>query len=202
MSGGPAPAPAPVSNLNIANVVTLARILMVPVVAVLLVHDDGRDVGWRLGALGVFVLAMLSDHLDGELARRRHLVTDLGKIADPIADKLLLGTVLVVFSVFGQVWWWVTALILVREVGVTLLRFWVIRYGVIAASPGGKLKTLLQTAALGLYLLPFELWGPAWWASAGEVAAVVVLGAATVVTVLTGADYVVRAIALRRGARA
>lgn len=201
MSGG-APAPARPSNLNIANVVTMARIVMVPVVAVLLLHDQGRGVTWRLWALGVFVLAMVSDHVDGELARRLGLITDLGKIADPIADKLLLGTVLVIFSTFGQVWWWVTALILVREVGVTLLRFWVIRYGVIAASSGGKLKTLLQTGALGLYLVPFELWGPSWWATTGEVAAAVVLGAATVVTVVTGADYVVRAIALRRGAHA
>ncbi len=200
-STGPGGAPASTSNVNLPNAITLVRILMVPVVIALLLVDDGRSVGFRLAALAVFVVAAVSDHVDGEIARRRNLVTDFGKIADPIADKMLLGAVLVVFSVLGQVWWWVTVVILVREVGVTLLRFWVIRYGVIAASPGGKLKTVLQMLALGLYLIPFELWEPALLARTGEVAAVVTLGAATVVTVVTGVDYVVRALALRRSAR-
>ncbi len=202
MSTGGAPgAPAKTSNVNLPNAITLVRILMVPAVVLLLLADDGRSVGLRLAAFAVFVVAAVSDHVDGELARRRNLITDFGKIADPIADKLLLGAILVVFSVLGQIWWWVTVVILVREVGVTLLRFWVIRHGVIAASPGGKLKTVLQMVALGLYLLPFELWEPAVLARVGEVSAAVVLGAATVVTVVTGLDYVARALALRRSAR-
>ncbi len=198
-SGGSAP--AKVSNVNLPNAITLVRILMVPAVIALLLADDGQSVGLRFAAFAVFVVAAASDHLDGELARRRNLITDFGKIADPIADKLLLGSILVVFSILGQIWWWVTILILIREVGVTLLRFWVIRYGVIAASPGGKLKTVLQMAALGLYLIPFELWETSLLARIGEIAAVVVLAAATVVTVVTGVDYVVRAIALRRSKR-
>jgi CDP-diacylglycerol---glycerol-3-phosphate 3-phosphatidyltransferase len=139
----------------------------------------------------VFVVASVTDLADGKLARSRGLVTDFGKIADPIADKALTGAALICLSALGELPGWVTALILVREVGVTLLRFAVIRRGVIAASPGGKLKTLLQVAAICLYVLP---------ASVGPPAAVkeVVMAAAVVVTLVTGADYVVRAVRLYR----
>jgi CDP-diacylglycerol--glycerol-3-phosphate 3-phosphatidyltransferase len=129
-------------------------------------------------------------------------VTDFGKVADPIADKLLLGTVLVVLSVLHEVPWWITVVILVRELGITLLRFWVIRYGVIAASPGGKLKTTLQIVALGLYLLPLQDWFSGTAGSVLHGTALAVLLAATAVTVVTGVDYVVRAVRLRRSGRA
>ncbi len=175
--------------LNVANALTIARILLVPVfVACLLAGGTG----WRLAALAVFVVASVTDFADGRLARSRGLVTDFGKIADPIADKALTGAALITLSALGELPGWVTALILVREVGVTVLRFAVIKRGVIAASPGGKLKTLLQIAAICLYVLPPSLSPPG-------LAKEVVMAAAVVVTLVTGADYVVRAVRLCRG---
>ena len=175
---------------NIANALTLLRLLLVPVFAVALLQQGGRDTTWRVIACGIFVLASMTDRLDGDLARRRGLVTEVGKLADPIADKALTGMALIGLSILELLPWWVTVVILVREVGVTLLRFWVIRHGVIPASRGGKLKTLLQSVAIGLYLLPLE--------DALATAAAVAMGAAVVVTVVTGVDYVARALALRR----
>ena len=170
---------------NVANGLTAIRLVLIPVfVACLLAGGTG----WRLAALAAFCVASLTDLLDGKLARSRGLVTDFGKIADPIADKALTGAALITLSVMHELAWWVTAVILVREVGITLLRFAVIRRGVIAASPGGKLKTLLQMVAISLYLLP----GPF------GVARPIVMGIAVAVTLVTGADYVVRAGRLRR----
>src|SRR5579859_7345428 len=152
---GDAPASVPPVPLwNIANILTIARLALVPVFLVLLLHAGGRETVWRLGAAVVFMIASYTDRLDGQLARQRGLITDFGKIADPIADKALMGAALVALSAQGRLWWWVTIVILVRELGITLLRFWVINYGVIAASRGGKLKTLLQALAIWIYLLP------------------------------------------------
>ncbi len=148
------PADPGVSVWNVANALTFVRLLLVPVFAVLLLHDAGRQDSWRVAATVVFAVASLTDRLDGELARRRGLITDVGKIVDPIADKALIGTALVGLSWLDQLSWWVTVVVLVREVGVTVLRFVVIRHGVMPASRGGKLKTLLQAIAIGLYLLP------------------------------------------------
>ncbi len=173
------------SLINIPNGLTLLRLALVPVFVVLLV--DGR-VASRTAAFVVFGVASVTDLLDGELARRGGKITDFGKIADPIADKALTGSALITLSALGALTWWVTDIIMVREVGVTLLRFWVIRHGVIPASRGGKIKTVLQIVAIGLYILPLDL-GPA---------RSVVMVAAVVVTVATGADYVARAIKLRR----
>jgi CDP-diacylglycerol--glycerol-3-phosphate 3-phosphatidyltransferase len=171
--------------LNVANALTVLRLVLVPVFVVLLVAGG---TGGRIAAFAVFLIASVTDLLDGRIARRRGLITDFGKIADPIADKALTGAALVTLSVQGELAWWVTAVILARELGVTALRFWVIRHGVIAASRGGKIKTLLQVLAIALYVLP----GPP-----GIVRAVV-MGLALVVTVVTGADYAVRAVRLRR----
>jgi CDP-diacylglycerol--glycerol-3-phosphate 3-phosphatidyltransferase len=189
---GGAAAEAP-SAWNIANALTVLRLLLVPLLAWLLLYDSDDSATARVAAFGVFAVAAGTDRIDGELARRRGLVTDFGKIADPIADKALMGTALVGLSILGELAWWITVAILIREVGVTLLRFGVIRHGVIPASRGGKLKTLLQILAVGLYLLPLHGWlatGRAW-----------VMAAALVVTVVTGADYVLRAVRLRRGGR-
>jgi CDP-diacylglycerol--glycerol-3-phosphate 3-phosphatidyltransferase len=175
---------------NIANALTLLRLLLVPVFAVALLQQGGRDTTWRVIACGIFVLASMTDRLDGDLARRRGLVTEVGKLADPIADKALTGTALVGLSALDLLPWWVTIVVLVREVGVTLLRFWVIRHGVIPASRGGKIKTLLQSVAIGLYLLPLQ--------DALATVAAVTMAAAVVLTVATGVDYVLRALALRR----
>jgi CDP-diacylglycerol--glycerol-3-phosphate 3-phosphatidyltransferase len=175
--------------VNVANILTVVRILLVPVFVVCLFA--GGTV-WRLVALAAFCVASLTDLLDGRLARSRGLVTDFGKIADPIADKALTGAALISLSALGELAWWVTALILIREIGVTALRFVVIRRGVIAASPGGKLKTLLQVIAICLYVLPESLSPPA-------LVKEVVMAAAVVVTLVTGADYVARAVRLYRG---
>ena len=175
--------PPPVGLVNVANVLTVVRIFLVPVFVFCLVQGG---TGWRLAALAAFGGASFTDFLDGQLARKRGLVTDFGKIADPIADKALTGAALITLSVLGELPGWVTALILAREIGITALRFAVIRRGVIAASQGGKLKTLLQIVAICLYVLPPSFGLPA-------VIKEVVMGAALVVTLVTGADYVVRA---------
>jgi len=191
--------PAPVPQWNIANILTVTRLALVPVFLVLLLHAGGRESLWRLGAAVVFMIASYTDRLDGQLARQRGLITDFGKIADPIADKALMGSALIALSAQGRLWWWVTAAILVRELGITLLRFWVIKYGVIAASKGGKLKTLLQGLSIWIYVLPLgAVPGLGWttWVSA------VIMAAALGVTVVTGVDYVVKAIQLRRAAPA
>ena len=191
MNGPGGAAAQPASAWNIANALTVVRLLLVPLLAWLLLYDGDDGTAARVAAFGVFAVAAGTDRIDGELARRRGLVTDFGKIADPIADKALMGAALVGLSMLGELAWWITVTILIREVGVTLLRFWVIRHGVIPASRGGKLKTLLQILAVGLYLLPLDGWlatGRAW-----------VMAAAVVVTVATGADYVLRAVRLRQG---
>jgi CDP-diacylglycerol---glycerol-3-phosphate 3-phosphatidyltransferase len=186
------PAPAPPGLVNVANVLTVVRIFLVPVFVVCLVHGG---TAWRIAALVAFVGASATDFLDGQLARKRGLVTDFGKIADPIADKALTGAALITLSALGELPSWVTALILVREVGITVLRFAVIRRGVIAASQGGKLKTMLQIIAICLYVLPPSLGVPA-------LAKEVVMGAALVVTLVTGVDYTVRAMRMGRSSPA
>jgi CDP-diacylglycerol---glycerol-3-phosphate 3-phosphatidyltransferase len=183
-----------VSDWNIANGLTLLRILLVPVFAVVLFTDGGHHTGWRIAACSVFAVASITDRIDGELARRRHLVTELGKLADPIADKALIGMALIGLSVLDELAWWVTVLVLARELAVTGLRFWVIRHGVIPASRGGKVKTLLQALAIGLYVLPLS--------GALHALAAVVMAAALILTVITGVDYVARAVSLRRKGRA
>jgi len=185
--------PPPV--LNIANVLTGIRLLLVPVFLAALLAEDGLSVSWRLIAFGVFALASFTDSLDGDIARRRGLVTAFGTIADPIADKALTGSALIGLSALGFVPWWITIVIMGRELGVTVLRLLVLRHGVIPASRGGKAKTALQTLAIGLYLLPLpELLGPS---ATIEVVRWAVLAAAVVLTVLTGLDYVLRAVRLR-----
>jgi len=170
---------------NVANGLTVLRLVLVPVFVFFLLAGG---TGARSVAFVAFALASVTDLLDGELARRRSLITDFGKIADPIADKALTGAALITLSYLGEIPWWITAVIVVRELAVTGLRFWVIRHGVIAASRGGKAKTMLQIIAISLYVLPWHI----------NVAREVVLGAALIVTVVTGIDYTARAIRLRR----
>jgi CDP-diacylglycerol--glycerol-3-phosphate 3-phosphatidyltransferase len=184
----------PPSPWNIANAVTAVRVLLVPLFGWLLLREGGDDTLSRLAATVTFGLAMVTDKLDGELARRRGLVTDVGKIADPIADKALTGVAFVGLSILGELPWWVTIVVLVREWGITALRFAVIRYGVMPASRGGKLKTALQAVALTLYLLPLPDWT--------QPIEVVAMAAAVIVTLVTGVDYVLQAIRLRRSGTA
>lgn len=193
----PDPASTPpndVSLWNIANALTVLRIVLVPVFGYLLLHDDGTRTSWRVAAFLVFALASFTDRVDGQLARSRGLVTDFGKMADPIADKALMGTALVGLSIIDALPWWLTIVILVREVGITVLRLIVLKHGVLPASRGGKLKTLLQAVAIGLFVLPLS--------GVLHVIAWIIMVAALVVTVVTGVDYVFRAMALRAGDKA
>ncbi len=186
--------------LNIANLLTMLRLALVPVFLTFLLADGGHRVDWRLAAFTVYVIAALTDRFDGDIARRRGLVTRFGVIADPIADKALTGAALFGLSSLGELPWWITIVIVVRELGVTGLRFWVLRHGVIAASRGGKLKTLLQTVAIGLYVFPLTALVTA--PLAVSTLRWTVLGAALLATLVTGADYVVRALRLRARGRA
>jgi CDP-diacylglycerol--glycerol-3-phosphate 3-phosphatidyltransferase len=189
------------NNWNVPNALTTLRILMVPFFAWALLVDDGQSTGWRWVAFGLFIAAMITDKIDGDLARKHNLVTDFGKIADPIADKALTGMAFVGLSVVGELWWWVTVVVLVREWGITLMRFWLIRRGVVMpAGRGGKLKTVVQTVALAALLAPLRMFtGPwellglvLWWGAIG------LMGVAVVLTVVTGLDYVRETFAARR----
>jgi len=185
----PGASPAGVPRWNPANVLTMLRMALVPVFLLALFAEDGTDPLWRSIATAIFAVATLTDRLDGDLARRRGQVTNFGKIADPIADKALIGSALVGLSLLGELPWWITLLIAFRELGVTALRFWVLRHGVIPASRGGKVKAFAQAIAIGLYLLPLPaVVDPVLWA---------VMGIALALTVVTGVDYVVRALRLR-----
>ena len=172
--------------MNIANLLTGLRMVLVPVFIVALFVGDGHQTVARVVAFAVFVVAGITDRVDGQLARSRGEVTEFGKLADPIADKALMGAALIGLSILGDLPWWVTAVILVREIGVTVLRFAVLRHGVIPASRGGKLKTLVQAVAIGLFILPLS--GP--W----HTGAWVVMWIAIALTVITGIDYVISAI--------
>jgi len=192
----PDPAAAPPSGaglVNAANAVTGLRMLLIPVFAGLLLARHGGDPALRTVAAAVFVVASLTDRVDGELARRRRLITAFGQVADPIADKALVGAALLSLSALGELSWWVTGVVLAREVGVTGLRLWVIRHGVIPASRGGKVKTVLQSLAIGLYVLPLS--------GAPAAARGWVMAAAVVLTLVTGTDYILRALRVRAAAR-
>lgn len=190
---GEGPAPRP-TDWNLPNALTVLRFFLVPVYGVLLFQDGGGEPWWRFWAWVVFALAAVTDGVDGKLARRRGEITNFGKVADPIADKALTGTAFIGLSVLGVIWWWVTVVILVREIGITVLRFVVIRHGVMPAGRGGKLKTMLQTLALGSLTLPLWEWP---FGDVLTTAAHVLLGAALVMTVLSGIDYVFKAARLR-----
>ena len=176
---------------NIANVLTGVRLVLVPVFLVVLFVGDGHETFWRIAAFIVFAVAVITDRFDGALARSYGMVTEFGTLADPIADKALIGAALVGLSILHDLPWWVTVVIMSREIGITALRFAVLRRGVIPASRGGKLKTLVQGIAIGLFVLPLS----AFWLTA----AWVVMWAAVVLTVLTGVDYVVSAARDSRG---
>ncbi len=181
---------------NLPNILTMLRIALVPFFVWALLADapglvSGNGV-WRWVAAAIFAVAIYTDKLDGDIARSRGLVTDFGKIADPIADKLLIGSALVMLSLLQELPWWVTILILVREWGVTLLRFFVIRYGVMPASRGGKLKTVVQTAAIFLYVIPLASLA-AWLGVVSFAVMMLALG----ITLWTGGEYVIEALKLR-----
>ena len=179
------------SNWNVPNALTTLRILLVPVFGWVLLVDGGADNRWRWLAWAIFAVAMITDKVDGDLARKHGLVTDFGKIADPIADKAMTGMAFVGLSVIGELWWWVTALVLFREWAVTLARLSIARHVVIAAKQSGKLKTVTQTFALGLFVAPIKQL-PGAWHTPGLVVwwfAAVLMGLAVVLTVTSGLEF-------------
>jgi CDP-diacylglycerol---glycerol-3-phosphate 3-phosphatidyltransferase len=199
-----------VSNWNIANVLTVLRIAMVPLFGWALLHDGGDSATWRWVAFALFAVAMVTDKIDGDLARKHNLITDFGKIADPIADKAITGMAFIGLSLVGDIWWWVTIVVLLREWSVTLLRLSVLKDVVIAAAQSGKIKTVLQAFALAGLIWPlphgdahggaFDFWpGPT-----GELlfyVAQVALAGAVVMTMWSGYEFF-RDVAKQRRLRA
>ena len=179
---------------QLPNAITIVRILCAPVFLWMLLADDGADGGLRWAAAVLFVVAIATDGLDGHLARTNDIVTDLGKLLDPIADKVLTGFAFVGLSILGELPWWVTIVILIREIGITVYRFVVVSDHVLAAAWMGKLKTVAQGVALALALLP--LWTVVgdgiFWVNG------VAMAIALVLTIASGVDYVVSEV---RGAR-
>jgi CDP-diacylglycerol--glycerol-3-phosphate 3-phosphatidyltransferase len=188
----------PASVANIANIITVVRILLAPVFIAILLTDDGADGPLRWIAAATFVIVIVTDTADGMLARGRNLVTDVGAILDPIADKVLTGGALVGLSILGELPWWITIVILVREFGITAFRFVALRTRVIPASRGGKLKTWVQSVAITAFLAPLAPLVGDWY----TVVAWVLMGLAFVLTVVTGIDYLLQAYRRNRGAGA
>lgn len=183
-----------VSNWNIPNAITVFRILLAPVFIWWLLLDDGADGGLRWAAAGLFIFAIATDGIDGAIARATGKVTDLGKLLDPIADKILTGGALVALSILGELPVWVTVLVLLREVGITVHRMIVASDHVVAAAWMGKLKTVAQAVAISLALLPLaSLWGD--WMN---IVNIVTMTIAVVLTVASGLDYVITQIRGRR----
>jgi len=181
--------PAAPSNWNLPNIITIVRILLAPVFFWMLLADNGADGALRWWAAVLFIVAIATDGVDGAIARRYNLVTDLGKLLDPIADKILTGAALIGLSILLELPWWVTIVILVREIGITVFRFAMLRDRVIPASRGGKLKTIAQSVAISLALLPLWLVLGDWinWVNT------ITMTVAVLLTVYTGIEYLVAA---------
>lgn len=179
----------PVATLNVPNIITIVRILLAPVMFVMLIVDNHHDGALRVSAALIFIVAIAGDALDGHLARSRNLITDLGKLLDPIADKVLTGAAFIALSVLGELPWWVTIIVIVREWGITIWRFFQLKNRVIAASWAGKWKTIFQAVALSLALLP--LWnllgGWMHWVNG------IVMTIAVILTITSGIDYLWKA---------
>jgi CDP-diacylglycerol--glycerol-3-phosphate 3-phosphatidyltransferase len=187
----------PASTANVANIITVIRILMAPVFVVFLLLDAGHDGPLRIWAAVLFVVAIVTDSADGIIARRQDLVTDFGKLVDPIADKVLIGGALVCLSILGELPWYVTILIMLREIGITVFRFAVLSDRVIPASRGGKIKTVLQAVAITLALFPL-------WNVLGDwmhVVDAILMALAVIATVWSGLDYLWQARRQGRQAR-
>lgn len=174
---------------NLPNIITMARIIFVPLFIWTLVEFSNPESPIRWISVLVFIIIMSSDGIDGAIARRRGLVTNLGKLLDPIADKALLGGALVTLSILGEVSWWITAIIMIRELGITVYRLVVVRKKVVAASSGGKLKTIFQGIMVGFVVSPLTAWFGDWYL----IFEMVLIYLATALTVYSGAQYVITA---------
>jgi CDP-diacylglycerol--glycerol-3-phosphate 3-phosphatidyltransferase len=187
--------PSSTSVWNIANALTALRVIAVPLLGYLLLQDTAESRNW---AALVFLLASLTDLLDGYVARRYGLITTVGKIADPIADKFLTGVALIGLSYLGALPWWVTIVIIAREIGVTILRFWVIEHGVITASRGGKTKTLLQMIAISMFLVVWPLSASESFITIWDIAKITMMSLAVLLTLTTAIAYIRKALQLRK----
>ncbi len=167
--------------MNLPNALTIFRILALPFCAWALFKAGGEDPTWQIIAWTSFFLVGLTDILDGRIARKRNQVSSFGAILDPIADKAFIGTALVGLSILERIPWWVTSLILFREIGITIIRLAIVNRKVIAANRGGKIKSLLQNFSVGFYILPL----PEYLYLPRDI----LLGAAVVLTITTGLDY-------------
>lgn len=198
-----------VSNWNLPNALTTLRVLLVPVFGWALLHDGGDDSTWRWIAWGIFAVASITDKVDGDLARKHNLITNFGKIADPIADKAITGMAFIGLSIIhplfdAWIWWTITGIVLAREWGVTIARLSIAKSVVMAANQSGKLKTTAQILALGLFVMPLGdlpgVWGDIglviWWFAAALLALAVVL------TITSGWEFVRQVVRNRRGAAA
>ena len=179
---------------QLPNAITIVRILCAPVFCWMLLVDDGHDGTLRWWAAALFIVAIETDGIDGYLARKHNIVSDLGKLLDPIADKVLTGIAFVSLSILGELPWWITIVVLVREIGITVHRLIVASDHVVAAAWLGKLKTMAQAIALSFALLPLSTLVGDWiiWVN------IVTMWAAVILTVVSGLDYVVTE---ARGAR-
>ncbi|WP_156980238.1 CDP-diacylglycerol--glycerol-3-phosphate 3-phosphatidyltransferase [Corynebacterium terpenotabidum] len=179
-----------VHRYNVPNVLTTIRIVLIPFFVWLLIAagplDGARELhtSLRWWALAAFCALMMTDQLDGFLARRYEVITDYGKLADPVADKALMISAMVSLNILGDLWWWVTIVIVVRELGITVWRTVLARRGkVVPASKGGKLKTVLQTVAVAMVIAPLPDWTD--WIT------VPLILLAVAVTLVTGVQYLV-----------
>lgn len=172
---------------QLPNTITIVRIACAPFFVWMLLADAGANGALRWWAAVLFIVAIATDGIDGYLARRHGLVSDLGKLLDPIADKALTGAAFVGLSILGELDWWITVVVLVREVGITVHRLIVASDHVVAAAWMGKVKTVAQGVALALALLPLAsvLGGWVWWVN------VITMSIAVVLTIASGLDYVV-----------
>lgn len=179
---------------QLPNAITIVRILCAPVFLWLLLADAGEDGGLRWAAAVLFIVAIASDGIDGYIARKYEIVTDLGKLLDPIADKVLTGCAFVGLSILAELPWWVTAVVLVREVGVTVYRLVVVSDHVLAAAWMGKLKTVAQAVALSLALLPLDRIVGEWigWVNTAT------MWIAVILTIASGVDFVLSEVRGRR----
>ncbi|PKQ32543.1 MAG: CDP-diacylglycerol--glycerol-3-phosphate 3-phosphatidyltransferase [Actinobacteria bacterium HGW-Actinobacteria-2] len=192
MSQAETPSKPPIPA-QLPNALTVLRLVLVPVFVVLMVIEPSVGFGWRLAGMIAFGVAILTDFFDGRLARKYDLVSDFGKIWDPIADKAITGAAFILLSIFGELPWWITVLILVREWGITWMRVVMLKYAVMAAAPAGKLKTVLQAIALLIWLpYPITQTAPFWFWLGW-----LVMGAALALTVITGVMYILDALRLR-----
>ncbi|MDE0545900.1 CDP-diacylglycerol--glycerol-3-phosphate 3-phosphatidyltransferase [Microbacterium sp. C7(2022)] len=183
---------------QLPNMITIVRIFCAPVFLGMLLADGGADGALRWWAAVLFIVAIATDGIDGYLARKYEIVSDLGKLLDPLADKILTGFAFIGLSILLELPWWVTIIVLIREVGMTVYRFMVVSDHVLAAAWMGKLKTVAQGVALALALLPLWTLVGEWifWVNG------VTMTIAVILTIASGIDYVVTEVRARRAKQA